>query len=135
MYEIFQVCCFLDLDSSFLSQSPLCLLKESINLHIEAATFDREVKNHSLALSLKTRREKKKKQVGREALGLFSLLSVKEMWLWLFLAAFSIMVFSPSAEQSKHYRERQSCLQQEVLQSCQDYTGTNFISQANSRKK
>lgn len=45
----------------FYHSHPLCLLKESINLHIEAATFDREVKNHSLALSLKTRREKKKK--------------------------------------------------------------------------
>lgn len=57
------------------------------------------------------------------------------MWLWLFLGAFSVMVSSPSAEQSKHYREWQSCLQQEVLQSCRDYTRTNFISQANSRKK
>lgn len=119
----------------FYHSHPLCLLKESINLHIEAATFDREVKKSQLSSEPQNTKGKEKKQVGREALGLFSLLSVKEMWLWLLLAAFSIMVFSPSAEQSKHYRERQSCLQQEVLQSCQDYTGTNFISQANSRKK
>lgn len=90
----------------FYHSHPICHLKESINLHTEAATFDQEVKNHSLALSLKTQREKKKNnQTGREALGLFSLLSVREMWLWLFLGAFSIMVSSPSAEQSKHYRE------------------------------
>lgn len=51
----------------FYHSHPLCHLKESINLHTEAATFDQEGKNHSLALSLKTRREKKKtiKQGGR----------------------------------------------------------------------